>query len=71
MQIPRTEPDYDGIYKKMVVETACHHTKTQVRKKLASDGAISIWHQCLTCGKKIPPAIRKATLTQQQIDALP
>lgn len=71
MRIPSIEPDYDGIYRKMVAEIVCKHAQTTVRKKLAADGAISIWHQCHKCGSKIGPAIRKATLTPQQLEALP
>jgi hypothetical protein len=71
MQLPRTEPDYNAVKKTVDDEFACKHTNKSVRKKYAADGAISIWHQCDRCGHKVGVAIKKATFTQAELDALP
>lgn len=71
MQLPHAEPDYAAISKRVDEEFACKHEHKTVRKKLAADGAISIWQQCDRCGHKVGIAIRKATLTSAQILALP
>jgi hypothetical protein len=71
MELPRTEPDYNAISKMVDEEFVCKHTHKTIRKKLAADGAISIWHQCDRCGHKVGIAIKKATLTPAQVEALP
>lgn len=67
----RPKPDTERVFKEWMALPRCSHPTHEVRKKLASDGAISIWRYCLTCGQKITPAIRKATLTAAEIEALP
>ncbi len=71
MQLPQTEPDYAAISKRVDDEFVCQHVKKTVRKKMAADGAISIWHQCDRCGQKAGIAIRKASLPPIHVQALP
>src|SRR5262245_20678842 len=68
MRIARIEPNTDAIFKR--IYTQCKHSKTTVRKKIQSNGAVSIWQQCIKCGHLVGPAIRKATHTPQQIELL-
>jgi 5-methylcytosine-specific restriction endonuclease McrA len=70
MPIPSQQLDYAAINKMVEADFECLHEEKTVRKKLSSDGAISIWHQCDCCGHKIGPAVRKITLSSQQIEAL-
>jgi transposase len=71
MRLPQREPDYAAISKRVDEEFACKHAHNTVRKKLAADGAISIWQQCDRCGHKVSIAIKKATMTLAQVQALP
>jgi len=71
MHIPTLKPDYEHVYKQVIAETTCRHPTTAVRKRFASNGAISIWNQCQKCGYAVGPAIRKATMTAQAVDTLP
>jgi 5-methylcytosine-specific restriction endonuclease McrA len=71
MQLPRTEPDYAALSKRVDNEFECKHPDKTIRKKLAADGAISIWNQCCRCGHKVGIAIKKASMTPIQIEALP
>jgi len=71
MQLPHTEPDYSAVKKKVDDEFVCKHAAHTVRKKFAADGAVSIWHQCDRCGHKVGIAIKKASLTPAQLQALP
>lgn len=71
MQLPRIEPDYNAISKRVDEEFACKHTDKTIRRKLAADGAISIWHQCDRCGHKVGIAIKKASMPPAQVEALP
>ena len=71
MRIEHTEPDYVAISKKVDSAFACAHKDTTRCKKVKSDQQIEIRDQCKRCGDKVGHAIRKATMLQPQIDALP
>ena len=71
MQILRREKDYDGINMKVAAEFTCHHTETTRCKKVKSNHDFEIRNQCKKCGSQIGHAIRKATLTDQEVDVLP
>ena len=71
MQLPQAEPDYAAISKRIDDEFLCQHVKKTLRKKLAANNAISIWHQCDRCGQKVGIAIKKASMPPPQVQALP
>ncbi len=71
MRIEHTEPDYATINKKVDAAFVCSHEETTRCKKLKSDQQIEIREQCNRCGDKVGHGIRKATMKQLEIDALP
>ena len=71
MHIPCTEPDYAAISKRVDQEFVCNHEHKTVRRKLAADNSVSIWHQCDRCGHKVGVAIKKASMNPAKVQALP
>lgn len=71
MRIQSAQPDYDAINKKVEAEFCCTHTETTCCKKVKADSQIEIRNQCRHCGDKVGNAVRKATMTDLQIEALP
>jgi hypothetical protein len=70
MEAPKREPDYTATWKKVDEMMQCGHTRTLLRRREASNGAISVWRQCERCGKAVGTAIKRATITQREFDAL-
>ena len=60
-------PDYEATSRKVDLEFACDHPQTTIRKKVASNEAISFWKQCDRCGCKASGRVKKASLTESQI----
>jgi 5-methylcytosine-specific restriction endonuclease McrA len=71
MRLPDIRADLDALYRAHQAETQCKHAKNELRRKVASNGAVSFARQCLTCGLQVGSAVKRATLTEQQISALP
>lgn len=71
MHLEHREPDYAALTKKADAAFACTHQVVVRSKKIKSNGDPEIRDQCQRCGSQIGHAIRRATMSQAQIDSLP
>ncbi len=71
MRIELAKPDWNAINKKVDAAFTCGHQVVVRSRKIKSNGDPEIREQCQRCGEQIGHAIRKITMSQAQIDALP
>jgi len=70
MRLPKIRADLEAIYQEHKADSTCAHPATELRRKTASNGAISFAHQCLACGYQQGGPVKHATLTAAQMHAL-
>jgi len=51
--------------------SACLHQQSEMRLRTLSNNATAIHMQCIICGEPTSPAIKKASITPEQLLALP
>lgn len=62
MLIPTIEPDYVAIRRKAHETMLCNHAQAPLRRKVATNGVATAWHQCANCGVKVGKAVPKKEL---------
>lgn len=71
MIIKRRNPSLAEISKRVQEEFRCSHSETIRCKKLKSNNTEEFRNQCKRCGVQVSKAIRKDTLTAQEIAEMP
>ncbi len=68
--IPRPQLNHQALDEELRRLTECKHPRLETRKKIKTDGTVEFKQQCLDCGDRIGNAVRKATLTPAEQNAV-
>ena len=69
MHLPTSRPNHEAIYGQVEAATKCDHAQTQPRKKVPSNGVITVRMQCMECGVHVS-TLKKASFPTTELEAM-